>query len=213
MRRWFVLALAPTGLLAAHALVLLSGGVARGPGLILDGGLLLGLVLLMVEGIGLVWLGGSLVQRWPALRHERWSLPIGVAGGFLPWLLLMDADAAATTVTALVGWVLCVILLGMLVGVVRSRQAARWTAVGGGVVLVLLIPFLVARAAFGAALVPWWSAPLLTPAALLGAAVGPVGLQLMAQLSLVSLMVLFGSALYLATVVTRAPSTVERISW
>jgi hypothetical protein len=214
MRRWFVLALAPSGLLAANALVALSGLVPSGPSIVIDAGMLLSLVLLAVEVIGLAWLGGPLVQRWPATRHERWTLPVGVAAGFLPWTLLLDADSGrALTVAALVGWAVGCIAVGAVVRTVSSRRAARRTALAGGVVLVLLIPFLVLQARHGADLVPWWSAPLWAPSVILGVAFGPVRVQFVFEASLITMMVLFGSALYLATVVMRAPSTVERIRW
>jgi hypothetical protein len=48
---------------------------------------------------------------------------------------------------------------------------------------------------------------------ILGVALGPVRVQFVFEASLITMMVLFGSALYLATVVMRAPSTVERIRW
>jgi hypothetical protein len=214
MRRWFVLALAPTGLLAANALVALSGGVPSGPSFVIDAGLLLALTLLAVEVIALAWLGGSLVQRWPATRHERWTLPVGVAAGFLPWLLLPDAAVGtAVTMIGLAGWVVGAIAVGAVVRMVSSRRAARWTALAGGVLLLLLIPFLVVRVLYGAVLVPWWSAPLLAPSAIFGVAFGPMRAQVVFEASLITMMVLFGSALYLATVVARSPSTVERIRW
>lgn len=214
MRRWFVLALAPTGLLAANALVALSGGVPAGPSFGIDIGFLLALVLLAVEVISLAWLGGSLVQRWPTTPHEPWTLPVGVAAGFLPWLLLLGTDSGgAVMMTALAAWAVGSIALGAVVRTVSSRRAIRWTALTGGAVLVLLIPFLVVRAQHGADLVPWWSAPLWAPSAILGATFGPVRAQLVFDASLITMMVLFGSAMYLATVVTRTPSTVERIKW
>jgi hypothetical protein len=214
MRRWIILALAPTGVLAANALVALSGGVPSGPSFGIGASGLLALGLLAVEVIGLAWLGGALLQSWPASRHERWTLPVGVAAGFLPWALLLDSDAERTeTLIGLAGWAIGSIAIGALVATIRSRRAARWTALAGGVVLVLLIPFLVVRALHGAALVPWSAAPLLTPATILGAAFGPVRAQFVYEASLITMMVLFGSALYLTTVVMQARSTVERIRW
>jgi hypothetical protein len=214
MRRWFVLALAPTGMLAANALLALSGGVPSGPSVVIDVGLLLALTLLAVEVIALAWLGGSLLQRWPATRHERWTLPVGVAAGFLPWLLLPDVAAGpAPLMFALTGWAFGAIAVGAVVRLVSSRRAARWTALAGAVVLLLLIPFLMVQSLHGAAQVPWWSAPLLAPSAMFGVALGPVRVLYVFEASLITMMVLFGSALYLATIVARSPSTVERIRW
>ena len=51
------------------------------------------------------------------------------------------------------------------------------------------------------------------PSVILGVALGPVRVQFVFEASLITMMVLFGSAMYLATVVMRAPSTVERIRW
>jgi hypothetical protein len=213
MRRWFVLALAPTALLAAQALFMLSGGLPSGPSFIIDTGLLLALVVLACEVIALVWLGGTLLHRWPTTRYERWTLPLGVAGGFLPWTLLAVGDGAALLIAALAGWVAGCLAIASLVGAMRTRRAARWAAVAGGVVLVLVIPFLVSRAQFGPEIVPWWAAPLWTPASILGIPLAPVGATSTYEGSLVSAMVLFGSALYLATIASRSPSPVQRMSW
>src|SRR4051794_24145494 len=181
MRRWLILALAPTGVLAANALVALSGGVPTGPSFGIGAGRLLALGLLVLEVIGLAWVGGALLRTWTAARHEQWTLPIGIAAGFLPWVLLLESAAErAVTVAAITGWAIASIGLGAVVTLVRTRaavaKATSWTAVAGGALLVLIVPFLAVRALLGPALAPWSAAPLLSPATVLGATFGPAGL-------------------------------------
>jgi hypothetical protein len=157
MRRWLVLALTPGVLVIGHVAGVLAVEEIKGS---TDD--YFALIMFLVEVVGGTAAGYWFARNGTLPRHAPWSLPFGIAAGFLPWLFLASTGNVGLggLLPYLAIWALAATVLGLLVTLLRGRvrPIAVLVAVLGGVALHVLLPYLAARAQLGTDLAPYSSA-------------------------------------------------------
>jgi hypothetical protein len=159
MRRWLLLTLTltPAVLVIGHVAGVLAVEEIKGG---TDD--YFALIMFLVEVFGGTAAGYWLARRGTLPPHAPWSLPFGIAAGFLPWLFLASTGNVRLggLLPYVVIWAFAVTVLGLLVTPLRDRirPMAVLIAAFGGVALHVLLPYLAARAQLGPDPAPYSSA-------------------------------------------------------